>query len=107
MSEALESRNNCHMEEWAQIISQCLSSGMSNREFCRQNGIPEKKFYYWLRKLREKSTEGEIILCRVESESSQSAGYNVSLKYHDADIEVSKNTDPDALKLALRVLSEI
>ena len=107
MSEALESRNSCRIEEWAQIISQCRSSGMSNREFCRQNGIPEKKFYYWLRKLREKASEGEITLYRVESERSQSAGCSVRVKYNGADVEVSKDTDPDALTLALWALSEI
>ena len=107
MSEALEARNRYRMEEWAQIVSQCRASGLSNREFCRRNGIPEKTFYYRLRKLREKAAESEITLCRVETESSPSAGYNVRVKYHGADIEVSQDTDPGALKLALRALSEI
>ena len=107
MSEALEARNRYRMEEWAQIISQCRASGLSNREFCRRNGIPEKTFYYRLRKLREKAAESEITLCRIETASSTSDDCNVRLKYRGADIEVSKYTDPDALKLALRALSEI
>ena len=107
MSDALEARNRYRMEEWAQIISQCRASGLSNREFCRQNGIPEKTFYYRLKKLREKAAENEITLCRLETESSPCAGCDVRLKYHGADIEVSKNTDSDALKLALRALSEL
>ena len=107
MSEALEARNRYRMEEWAQIISQCRTSGLSNREFCRRNGIPEKTFYYRLRKLREKAAESEITLCRIETESSPSAKSSVRVKYRGADIEVSKDTDPDALKLALRALSEI
>ena len=107
MSNALEARNRYRMEEWAQIISQCRASGLSNREFCHQNGIPEKTFYYWLKKLREKAAESEITLCRVETESSPGTGCFVRLKYHGADIEVSQSTDPDVLKLALRALSEI
>ena len=107
MSNALEARNRYRMEEWAQIISQCRASGLSNREFCRRNGIPEKTFYYRLSKLREKAAESEITLCRVETESGPDAGCNVRVKYHGADIEVSQNTDPDALKLALRALREI
>lgn len=107
MSNALEARNRYRMEEWAHIISQCRASGLSNREFCQQNGISEKTFYYRLRKLREKASESEITLYRVESESSQSAGCSVHVKYNGADIEVSKNTDSEALKLALRALSEI
>ena len=107
MSKALEARNRYRMEEWAQIISQCRASGLSNREFCRRNGIPEKTFYYRLKKLREQAAESEITLCRLETESSPGAGSSVRVKYRGADIEISQNTDPDALKLALRALSEI
>ena len=107
MLEAIEVRNRYRMEEWTQIISQCRASGLSNRDFCRQNGIPEKTFYYRLRKLREKVAESEITLCRLETESSPGAGSSVRVKYRGADIEVSKDTDPDALKLALGALSEI
>lgn len=66
MTEAIEARERYSMEEWAQIISQCRASGLSNREFCRRKGIPEKTFYYRLRKLREKAAENEITLCRLE-----------------------------------------
>ena len=107
MSEALEARNRYRMEEWAQIISQCRASGLSNREFCRRNGIPEKTFYYRLRKLREKAADSEITLCRVEDENYSGTKSIVRVKYRGADIEISQNTDPDALKLALRALSEI
>ena len=107
MSKALEARNRYRMEEWAQIISQCRASGLSNREFCRQNGIPEKTFYYRLRKLREKAADSEITLCRVEDENHSGTKSIVRVKYRGADIEVSHDTDPDALKLALRTLNEI
>ena len=30
---------------------------LSNQEFCRQRGIPQKSFYYWLRKLRQQIVE--------------------------------------------------
>ena len=107
MSETLEARDRYRMEEWAQIISQCRASGLSNREFCRRNGIPEKTFYYRLRKLREKAAESEITLCRVETESRPGTGCSVRVKYRGAEIEVSHDTDPDALKLTLRTLNEI
>ena len=109
MSEALELRNRYRMKEWAEIVSQCRASGLSNREFCRRNGIPEKTFYYRLRKLREKAAEaeGEVTLCRIEPESSPQSIGTVHVRYHGADIEVSRDTNPDALKMALRALSEI
>lgn len=40
------------IQEWAMLIQECSSSGLTKREFCQQRGISEKSFYYWLRKLR-------------------------------------------------------
>ena len=52
MGEGLAVRNEDRAQNWFQVIQECRDSGLTNREFCRQRGIPEKKFYYWLRKLR-------------------------------------------------------
>jgi transcriptional regulator with XRE-family HTH domain len=41
MSEAMEVRKEYRLQEWARIVQACQSSGLSNREFCRQNGISE------------------------------------------------------------------
>ena len=38
---------------WTKLIQTCLSSGLSKRQWCLQNQVDEKQFYYWQRKLRE------------------------------------------------------
>ena len=35
-------------------------SPLNNREFCAQQGISEKSYYYWLKKLRESAMERGI-----------------------------------------------
>ena len=57
MGEGLAVRNEDRAQNWFQVIQECRDSGLTNREFCRQRGIPEKKFYYWLRKLRTQALE--------------------------------------------------
>src|SRR5699024_7613325 len=57
MGEGLAVRNEYRAQNWFQVIQECRDSGLTNREFCRQRGIPEKKFYYWLRKLRTQALE--------------------------------------------------
>lgn len=52
MEDILQVREEYRLQQWGQIVQQCRESGMSNRDFCRQNGITEKTYYYWLRKLR-------------------------------------------------------
>lgn len=38
--------------QWAEIIKECNESPLTNREWCIQNGINEKQYYYWQRKVR-------------------------------------------------------
>lgn len=47
-------------DNWARIISECMDSGLSIRRWCRENGIKEKTYHYWLRKLRLKQAESEL-----------------------------------------------
>lgn len=52
MGEILAVRDAYRGQEWAMLIQECSSSGLTKREFCQQRGISEKSFYYWLRKLQ-------------------------------------------------------
>ena len=47
MADVLAVRDEYRLQEWVQLYKRCRESGLSNREFCRQNGIAEKTFYYW------------------------------------------------------------
>ena len=38
------------MQQWAIMIKTCRESGLSVREWCRQNNISEQSYYYWLKK---------------------------------------------------------
>ena len=53
MSEVIQVRSQYRMREWAKVIQECEASGLSNKEFCEQNGVSIKSYYYWLKKLRE------------------------------------------------------
>lgn len=50
-----KSTHQVRCEQWTQIISQCLESGMSKKDWCNANGISEKAFYYWQRILRNEA----------------------------------------------------
>ena len=39
--------------KWAEIIAAASKSGMTKTEFCRQNGISPKKFFYYQGRIRE------------------------------------------------------
>lgn len=46
MGEALVIRNEDRAPNWFRVIQAFRDSGLTIREFFRQRGIPEKKFYY-------------------------------------------------------------
>ena len=47
--------------QWEQIVLEANNSSISKRDWCRQNGISEKAFYYWQRKIRRNAlTAAEI-----------------------------------------------
>ena len=39
---------------WLERITQCRSSGLTDRQWCIENGIPVSTFYYHVRALRKK-----------------------------------------------------
>ena len=43
--------------EWTERIRKCSESGLTVSEWCRENGINLKTYYYHLRKLRKKICE--------------------------------------------------
>lgn len=48
------------MTNWTKLIQDCLSSGLSKKEWCRQNHVNEKTLYYWQRKAREKAYASQV-----------------------------------------------
>ena len=47
--EVLEAR----IHSWIPVIQQAIQSGMSHKEWCTQNGIPIRKYYYWQKVVRQ------------------------------------------------------
>lgn len=109
MEDVLALRDEYRLQQWADMIRACRESGMSNKEFCRQNGISEKTYYYRLRKLRQAACETERPkLVRLETSTEQDTGKSVILlRYKDAELEIHAGTDRDTITAVLQVLKSI
>ena len=72
MTEVMQVREAYRVEQWRQLMQQRKDSPLNNREFCAQQGISEKSYYYWLKKLRESAMERGIPqLVALEDPSAQ------------------------------------
>lgn len=50
-----QSTHEIRVREWSQIIQDCNASGLTKKEWCLQNHISEKSFYYWQRVIRRET----------------------------------------------------
>ncbi len=58
--------NEIRLEYWLDIVQRCNSSGKTKRQWCEDNDINEKQFYYWQRRIRtliykEKKSTTELV----------------------------------------------
>lgn len=77
--------------QWQEIIQTQLASGQNKREWCRENGISEKQFFYWQRRLRKELYE-----------SQAGALVSVSQKSAKSLVEVPVNTSANTVASGFR-----
>ncbi|MGM9549398.1 MAG: IS66 family insertion sequence element accessory protein TnpA [Faecousia sp.] len=106
MGEVLAVRDAYRAQEWAMLIQECSASGLTKREFCRQRGISEKSFYYWLRKLRTQMV-GASAPRLVPLESVPAAEDILQIRYRGAELKLPAGVDMDAVAALLRDLQSL
>ena len=70
-SEIVKVKKTARLQEWERQIEEQKTSGLSVQEWCRQNGIAAKTYYYHPRKVREdflKSGKSESERAQNETE---------------------------------------
>ena len=48
------------LEQWSILIRERLNSGQSVRAWCEENGVTMRKYYYWLKQLRQEHFDEAI-----------------------------------------------
>ncbi len=103
----MQARNAYRMEQWKQIIQECRRSGLSNKAYCQQQGISEKTYYYWLRKVRTAAAEQaapQIMEIEAEPESRAEKLY---IQYRGAEMRLPAKTDMEAVAAVLRSVQQL
>ncbi len=74
-------------QKWSEIVMECNSSGMSKKEWLKENNVKPKSFYYWQHKLRKQALETkepdavtEIVQINLQSKEIKSSQNNNSDK---------------------------
>lgn len=115
------------LDEWHKLICEAEASGISKAEWCRANGVSQKQYYYWRRKVRM-AAEAENIAARkpvspavtdepaflellppAKPDPSQCAGAEqaaVALRFHGYELLVSSPAAEQTLEMVMKVLRD-
>ena len=108
MADVLAVRDEYRTQNWTMVIQECSNSGLSNREFCRQRGISEKTYYYWLRKLRSQMAEvAGPQLVQLEPAPVPVQEDMLQIQYRGAELKLPVGVDMDAVAALLRSLQSL
>lgn len=99
------------LREWAEMISNCRTSGLKIDDWCAKNGITNSNYYYRLRRVREACLENEhseivpvpkpVIINDLPNKDN---GY-LDITINSITIHVTENTPMTLLNSVLQVIS--
>ena len=85
--------NIIRIENWKRLILEANNSGLSKTEWCRQNNISSKTFFYWQRKVRLMEAQKALSSSELPSVSTgQKAA--ISPDFVDMTHLYKETTDP-------------
>ena len=111
-------------DHWLKLITQCRSSGLTDRQWCIENGIPVSTFYYHVRTLRKKACEipeavdadaqkqevVQIPLWEMEQHTSDTVALykpSICLEMQGIRIEIHEQAGADAIRNTLLALRQL
>ncbi len=92
------------MEVWAERIMACRNSGMSVRAWCLDNGLNEKSYFYWQRKLFHTLSQQRVqstTFAEVTPKMVSGGSVAVSLQINDIGVALHNGADSDTVEAVL------
>ena len=99
------------LENWTARIMACRSSGMTVRAWCQENGLSEKTYYYWQKRLFQTLSEQQQAIRQPAFAEitptptvRPSGGVAVMVRISGVEAEIYNGADAVAVETVLRIL---
>ena len=97
------------LENWTARIMACRGSGMTVRAWCRENGLSEKTYYYWQRRLFQALSEQQKVHQTAFAEVTPpqlvcSGNVAVTVRISGAEADIHSGADAAFVETVLRIL---
>lgn len=117
-------------QQWLDLIQECRTSGLTDKDWCAQNHVSVSSFYYHIRSLRKKACEiptkmeshepcktQEVVCLSIQQEPSagpfpqiypeQQDAAALFVDLHGIRITISNHAAPDTILSTIRALDGI
>ena len=96
---------NPKADEWAERIAAQQRSGMSVKQFCREQGLTEYSFYSWRKRLQESGTVRFALVERSARRQEDAAGAALELVLATGErLRIGRGVDLTTLRTVLGAL---
>ena len=89
------------LNNWRHVVEECNNrpQGVTVKQWCSDNGINVKVYYYWLRRVRQAAYD------QMKSEQTGELAVVPNNKVLYAEITLTGNTSPSALSTSVAIMS--
>ena len=99
------------LDNWTARIMACRSSGLTVRAWCQENGLSEKTYYYWQRRLFQTLSEQQQAIRQPAfaeitptSYVQPSGGVAGTIRISGAEADIHSGADAVTVETVLRIL---
>ena len=116
----IQKKKRRSLQEWASLIQECRTSGLSDLEWCKQHGIPTSTFYNKVAILRKKACDipkiqphtscnsQEVVPLEIIEDIDVLAQHPaIVLKVQDYQIEIANHAAKETIINTLSVLQQL
>ena len=107
MEHSLQTLNAAQrVQLWAERIAECRGSGMSVRAWCGENGISEKTYYYWQRRLYQQMAAEAVSFAEIphEVQTGPYSGAAAKISLAGATVEIYPGADAQMIQAIVQTL---
>ena len=107
MSSGLQRINTGNrLTAWAERVSACRSSGLSVKDWCRENGVCEQTYYKWQKRLFEMAqAQQEVQFAEATPvQPVRSGDVAVTVRISGAEADIHSGADAATVETVLRIL---
>ncbi|HWP50796.1 MAG TPA: IS66 family insertion sequence element accessory protein TnpB [Clostridia bacterium] len=94
---------NQRLNEWSIRVAGCRNSGQSVRQWCEENGINEKTYYYWQRKVFEAAIQREPCFAEIPMASARGVVAG-TLRVREVEADIYSGADEATIVAIVRIL---